>query len=98
MAESQPNETVKNTVDLDSISLEQALRDFEIANARVIDLTKRLTALNKQVLKTTSSLQRARLRNRALQAELDALKASTSYRSVAAAARVYRGARARLGR
>jgi predicted nucleic acid-binding Zn-ribbon protein len=98
MAEKQPHETVENTVDLDGISLEQALRDFEVANARVIDLTKRLTSLNKQYLKAQSELQKARLRNRALTAELNAVKSSTSYRSVAAAARVYRGARARIAK
>ena len=37
---------VKNTADLDGISLTQALLDVEVANARVIDLTKRLTTLS----------------------------------------------------
>ena len=32
---------VKNTADLDDISLTQALQDVDVANARVIDLTKR---------------------------------------------------------
>jgi len=37
-------------LDIESISLEQALIDFEVANARVIDLTRRLTSLSQEVL------------------------------------------------
>jgi hypothetical protein len=88
----------RNTVDLDEISLRQALLDFDVANARVIDLTRRLTAMNKELVKTTTALQKAQMRNRQLQTELKALKESSSYRTVAAAARVVRGARARLAR
>lgn len=34
---------------IDRISLEQALIDFEIANARVIDLTERLTNMSREL-------------------------------------------------
>lgn len=37
-------------IDLNAISLEQALIDFEVANSRVIDLTKRLTQMSEEVL------------------------------------------------
>jgi hypothetical protein len=93
-----PEDAGRNTVDLDDISLRQALLDFDVANARVIDLTRRLTAMNKELVQTTTALQKAQMRNRRLQAELKELKESTSYRTVAAAARVVRGARARLGK
>ncbi|CAM3247891.1 hypothetical protein [Asticcacaulis taihuensis] len=37
-------------MDLNAISLEQALIDVETANARVIDLTRRLTSLNLELV------------------------------------------------
>ena len=43
------DDPVKNTADLDDISLAQALLDVDVANARVIDLTKRLTTLTKEL-------------------------------------------------
>ena len=88
---------VPNTVDLDGISLSQALLDFEVANARVIDLTKRLTAMNRELVKTTTALQKAQLRNRQLTTELKEIKASRAFRSAEVAIRVARGARSRLG-
>lgn len=98
-AESAPsNAGPGNTADLDGISLRQALLDFDVANARVIDLTRRLTAMNNELVKTTTALQKAEMRNRRLQAELKELKESSSYRTVAAAARAVRGARARFGK
>jgi hypothetical protein len=36
--------------EMDRLSLEQAVRDFEIANARVIDLTQRLIAANQWIV------------------------------------------------
>lgn len=87
-----------NTVDLDGISLRQALQDFEVANARVIDLTKRLTTMNKDLVRVTTQLQKAQLRNKTLEAELKAIKESTAFRSASAASRVARGVRSRLGK
>jgi predicted nucleic acid-binding Zn-ribbon protein len=92
------DEPVKNTVDLDPISLEQALLDVDVANARVIDLTKRLTAMNKELRQTTTDLQKVRLRNRTLSAELEEIKDSRAFKSATTAQRVVRAARSRLGR
>jgi len=86
-----------NTVDLDQLSLSQTLLDFEVANARVIDLTRRLTAMNKELVKTTTALQKAQLRNRQLTSELKAIKESRAFRSAQVATRVARAARSRLG-
>jgi hypothetical protein len=36
--------------EIDRVNLRQALRDFEIANARVVDLTTRLSRLHEQML------------------------------------------------
>ena len=47
--------------EMDRLSLDQALRDFEIANARVIDLTKRLLEANAQIRSLTEEAHRARL-------------------------------------
>jgi len=48
--------TVQTTVD--AISLAQALRDVETANARVIDLTRRLTTMSQEVLDLRAQLSR----------------------------------------
>jgi hypothetical protein len=52
-----------NTTDLDGISLEQALIDFEVANARVIDLTSRLTSLSRELLEARTMLAKANIRH-----------------------------------
>jgi len=112
MAESKPAASTKaapkpspesasgpvNTVDLDPTLLKQALIDFEVANARVIDLTRRLTTIHKELVTTTTQLQNAQLKNRQLRAELKALKASRAYKSAAAASRIVNGARARMAK
>jgi predicted nucleic acid-binding Zn-ribbon protein len=98
VADGPAEQPVKNTADLDEISLTQALLDVDVANARVIDLTKRLTALTKELRKTTNDLQKAKLRNRKIAAELDEIKGSRAFRSASTAHRVLGAARSRLGR
>ena len=46
---------------LDRINLTQALLDFEIANARVLDLTSRVVDSNKRVLKQQAEADASRL-------------------------------------
>jgi hypothetical protein len=46
---------------VDQLSLEQALVDFEVANARVLDLTHRLTELNRELLDLRSEHERLRI-------------------------------------
>ena len=41
--------TQSSPLNLDRISLEQALKDVEVANGRVMDLTKRLVIMNKEL-------------------------------------------------
>ncbi|MDQ6522239.1 hypothetical protein RB608_01440 [Nocardioides sp. LHD-245] len=101
MADQAASDEVTNTFDLDGVSLEQALRDVEVANARVIDLTKRLTSMNKELVKATTALQKAQLRNRQLAArikELEEIEGSRAFRSARAAGRVARGVRSRLAK
>jgi hypothetical protein len=51
----------KHSTKMDEINLEQALVDFEVANARVVDLTARLTGLNEEVLRLRSENESLRL-------------------------------------
>ena len=92
------DEPVKNTADLDDISLAQALLDFDVANARVIDLTKRLTVLTKELRDTTTLLQKTKLRHAHVSAELKQIKASRAFRTAGNAQRALGAVRSRLGR
>ena len=99
------DDEVKNTADLDEISLAQALLDVEVANARVIDLTKRLTTLSKEMRRSTNLLKKAKDRNRRLNRELNdatrelaEIKGSRAFRSASRAQRVVAAARSRLAR
>jgi len=72
---------------MDAVNLERALIDFEIANARVIDLTTRLTDFSRDLLATRSELGLAKLRIAELEllaAELATVKGSNAYRAVRA--------------
>lgn len=48
--DSEGHQPTIDAATIDRLSLEQALRDFEVANVRVVDLTGRLTALHQQML------------------------------------------------
>ena len=60
--ETQTEKTGMSTLDLNNISLEQSLIDFEIANARVVDLTARLTSLSRELLQVRTELATVKLR------------------------------------
>jgi hypothetical protein len=47
---------------IDRLNLEAALRDFETANARVVDLTSRLTLLNESLQQTRHELNLTRIK------------------------------------
>lgn len=80
--------------DIDRLNLEQALRDFETANVRVVDLTGRLTSLHQQMLDlhhrsslahlaaASSEAQRVQLEleRDVARTEVAMLRASRSYR------------------
>lgn len=70
---------------MDAVNLERALIDFEIANARVIDLTARLTEFSRDLLATRAELGIAKLRLAELEpaaAELVTVKGSAAYRAL----------------
>ena len=82
---------------MDGVNLERALIDFEIANARVIDLTARLTEFNRDLLAARSELGLAKLRIAELElqsAELAELKSSRAYRAARALGNARASARA----
>jgi hypothetical protein len=56
---------------IDALSLEQALIDFEVANARVLDLTGRLVATSKRVVELQAEADGLRLQIEQLRSALD---------------------------
>lgn len=74
---------------LDRVNLERALVDFEIANRRVVDLTRRVTSLSAELMKVRSELSDTTLRLRQEQLEterqrttLAEIRGSLAYRVV----------------
>ena len=66
--------------ELDRLSVEQALRDFEIANARTIDLTQRLVDLSHEVTDLREQLVAAQEAFAAARMENQAIRASATFR------------------
>ncbi|HEX8699181.1 MAG TPA: hypothetical protein VF815_10120 [Myxococcaceae bacterium] len=58
----QEKDSRSNTADLDRVNLVQALRDFEIANARVLDLTQRLIESERRRKDVENELEQLRLK------------------------------------
>lgn len=68
------------TADIDRLSLEQALRDFEVANARVIDLTQRLIAQTNETNRLRHEVESLRIDHANTSARLNEILASRAYR------------------
>ena len=68
-----PQESAEDALSL--LSLTQALRDFEVANARVIDLTERLVITADELVTARQELDAIRVERDDLQARLDDLTA-----------------------
>ena len=66
--------------ELDRLSVEQALRDFEIANARTIDVTQRLVDLSTEVRELREQLVATQEALAASRAENHAIRASATFR------------------
>lgn len=66
--------------EIDRLSLEQALRDFEIANARVIDLTQRLISANEKALAGQREADELRVELTQLRSVHDAMRGSAAFR------------------
>jgi hypothetical protein len=66
--------------EMDRLSTEQALRDFEIANARTIDLTQRLVDLSHEVTRLRAQVVDAQEQAAAARAENEAIRASMTFK------------------
>lgn len=82
-----PSTSDSTQSDLDRVNLVQALKDFEIANARVVDLTGRLSAAANEIAELRSDLLRS-------QAEASRLRADVEYFSVVSQGLPFRAGRA----
>ena len=80
---------------IDALSLNQALLDFELANARVLDLTARLVEANTRVMRHQGETDALRAEIAGFQARLDTAHAevATSAQSVETAQTVAEAAR-----
>lgn len=65
---------------LDRISLNQALTDTEAATARVIDLTERLVDARQQISVLRGELERIRIEHHQYRAEEEAMRGSGAFR------------------
>ncbi len=61
---------------IDRVNLEQALLDFEVANARVIDLASRVTNLSTEVVQLRADLGQWKLRCAQAETNVDNLTAA----------------------
>jgi hypothetical protein len=77
---SQPTDDVSLREEIDRLSLEQALRDFEVANERVMDLTQRLISANDKVVEQQTELDRARVELTELRSVHEAMRGSAAFR------------------
>ena len=66
---------------IDQVSLEQALRDFDVANARVIDLTRRLVASEHEIVNLQREIDESAIALRELHAAHAAMQNSIAFRT-----------------
>ena len=74
------NEDSSLVEEMDQLSLEQALLDFEVANARVLDLTQRLVELANVNNGQRAEIEHLRLELAALRSVHEQMKSSAAFR------------------
>jgi hypothetical protein len=77
---SQPTDDAALREEIDRLSLAQALRDFEVANARVVDLTQRLISANDKVVDQQLQLDKLRVELAELRSVHEAMRGSAAFR------------------
>ena len=77
---SEPTEEASLKEEIDRLSLEQALKDFEVANVRVVDLTQRLISSNEKVISLQRELDALRVEMAELRATHEAMRGSAAFR------------------
>lgn len=78
-----PSEEISPTElerELDRLSLTQALRDFEVANARVMDLTQRLIAASNDLVAVRQELDTLRREHEELRSTHDQMRRSRAFK------------------
>jgi hypothetical protein len=65
---------------LDALSLEQALKDVDIANARVVDLTQRLVSAHQQIVDTQVAMAQLEAKMAEQRARYQRVLSSRAYR------------------
>jgi len=66
--------------DLDRISLQRALIDFDVANARVIDLTHRYVDATEEIKRLRHDLEKLRIEHGTTLADLDRTRSTKAYK------------------
>ncbi len=66
--------------ELDRLSLTQALRDFEVANARVLDLTQRLIAASNDLVAVRQELESLRREHDELRSTHEQMRRSRAFK------------------
>lgn len=66
---------------IDKLSLSQTLQDFEIANARVVDLSQRLTTLSRELIETRTELTALKLHHAGCESRLRSAETLMTSRS-----------------
>jgi hypothetical protein len=79
-ASAAPSTGADLTADLDRLSLEQALQDFEVANARVLDLTQRLVTLHQDNVELARELEQVRTAYAAEKALWDEMRQARAFK------------------
>lgn len=77
---SRPTDEGSLRKEIDQLSLEQALRDFEVANARVIDLTGRLISANSRIVDLQREVDEVRVELTQLRTTHEAMRGSAAFR------------------
>ena len=66
--------------ELDRLSLTQALRDFDVANARVVDLTQRLLGAGQELVAVREELEALRRQFEELRATHEQMRRSKAFK------------------
>lgn len=66
--------------EMDRLSLTQALHDFEVANARVVDLTQRLIGTGRELTETRQQLAALQRQHDELRATHESMQRSRAFR------------------
>lgn len=80
---SRPEEASGGSLDdqLDRLSLQRALVDFEVANARVIDLTHRYVEATEEIKQLRHDLETLKIEHARALADIDQMRGTRAYRT-----------------